>query len=444
MLLLALLYNFVTTIIKLEIGMADLTTLLNMLRNNVPHLRTLKQIAIDRDSICIGNNAVVARCCGEELGGEVKMKCYYRPHRNLAKLYGKSYYPREVGLYTLMGHIDYLDAVITPWVEGQPLDRALHDPDADYLSLSRAFDAMARDTLAQAMAHGDIKPDNIIVRDDSSMQLIDWDAAWRPDIDHIEEWGTVGFRHPLRRSSDFNKHIDDYPIALIATMLAALAAEPEYFAPHLNDDGSMFSPESLLRGKDALLDHAIGLFAERGDVAHYRIAKSLYTQHMMIPRLADYLRYSYVALPKAIPEGCTAEYYEGMWGCHLNGVWIVPPLYDELTVIDDHTCQLRLDEQRISLKMCGKIDFDTDIPADLEHRMRRLEALRASERKLVLPHAMKSTLGGAPRRWSADEDERLVMMYSDNRSVRYIAYMLQRSEAAIRRHLSTLHLPRKK
>ena len=125
-------------------------------------------------------------------------------------------------------------------------------------------------------------------------------------------------------------------------------------------------------------------------------------------------------------------------------MWIVSPLYDELTVIDDHTCQLRLDEQRISLKMCGKIDFDTDIPADLERRMRRLEALRASERKLVLPHAMKSTLGGAPRRWSADEDERLVMMYSDNRSVRYIAYMLQRSEAAIRRRLSTLHLPRKK
>ncbi len=429
--------------------MADLTSLLNMLRNDMPHLRTLKHIAIERESICVGNNAVVVRCYIEELGGVVKLKCYYRPHHNLAKLYGKAYYPREVGLYTLMGHIEYLDAVITPWVEGRALDRALNDTNADYLSLSRAFDAMACNTLAMATAHGDIKPDNIIVCDDSSMLLIDWDAAWRPDIDRIEEWGTMGFRHPLRRNSDFNKHIDDYPIALLSTMLAALATDPQYFVPHLHDDGSMFSPELLLRGGDVLLDHAIGLFAEQGDVVHYRIAKSLYTQHPMIPRLADYLRYSYVVLPDTIPDGCTAECCEGLWGCHLNGTWIIPPLYDELSVIDDHTCQLRIDEQRILLKMRGEIRFDVDIPADLERRMRLLEALRAVERKILLPRqtdkGCKCASGNrAPRRWSAEEDERLVMMYSDNMSLRYIAHMLNRSEAAVRRRLSALHLTRKK
>lgn len=424
--------------------MADITTLLNILRNSVPHMRTLKHISVEHNSVCAGNNAAVARCYSEKLGGVVKLKCYYRSHHNLAKLYGKAYYPREVGLYTLMGHIDYLDAVIAPWVEGEPLDRALRAANADYDSLSRAFDAMAYDTLALTVAHGDIKPDNIIVCDDFSMQLVDWDAAWRSDIERVDEWGTEGFRHPLRRNTDFNKHIDDYPIALLATMLAALAADPEYFVQHLNDDGSMFSPEALLRGEDMLLDHAIGLFAERNDVAHYRIAKSLYTQHLMIPRLADYLRYSYVALPKAIPSGCTAECCEGLWGCHLDGEWIIPPLYDELIVVDDHTCQLQLDEQRISLRMCGEINFNHNIPADLERRMHRFETLRTSERKTKLSCATLSASSGAPRRWSAEDDERLVMMYSDNMSLRYIAHILHRSEAAVRRRLSLLHLPRKK
>ena len=99
--------------------------------------------------------------------------------------------------------------------------------------------------------------------------------------------------------------------------------------------------------------------------------------------------------------------------------------------------------------MRGEIRFDVDIPADLERRMRLLEALRAVERKILLPRqtdkGCKCASGNRiPRHWSAEEDERLVMMYSDNMSLRYIAHMLNRSEAAVRRRLSALHLPRKK
>jgi hypothetical protein len=94
--------------------------------------------------------------------------------------------------------------------------------------------------------------------------------------------------------------------------------------------------------------------------------------------------------------------------------------------------------------MCGEINFNHNIPADLERRMHRFETLRTSERKTKLSCATLSASSGAPRRWSAEDDERLVMMYSDNMSLRYIAHILHRSEAAVRRRLSLLHLPRKK
>lgn len=417
-----------------------------MLRNNQLHLRTLKHLTIDKETICSGNNAVVVQCRIGETQSVMSLKCYYRTHHNLTTIYGTNFYPKEIGIYTLGGTIEYLDAVITQWIFGTPLDKVLRSLDVDHKALSRAFDTMAMQTLQKSSAHGDIKPDNIIVGDDGSMHLVDWDATWQQNISHIEEWGTIGFRHPKRRNTDFNRHIDDYPIALISTTLAALAIDPQHFSPYLNADGSMFDLESLMRGKDELLEHALSLFAEIGDATHYHIAKSLYSQHPMIPRLSDYLKYRDSLLPKSIPDSSSVECVDGLWGCYHNDSWVVAPLFNRLDMASENSCNIELDEHRYTVKLRGKLIFEADIPAELEHRMRRLQALRDKERSMLLPgriqHSHTSTTHNvAARRWSNSDDERLVMMYCDNLSIRCIAYMLNRSETAIRRRISALRLP---
>ena len=107
-----------------------------------------------------------------------------------------------------------------------------------------------------------------------------------------------------------------------------------------------------------------------------------------------------------------------------------------------------LGEDSVELSINGALSFDVDIPIDLELRMRRLEALRAQERAMSHIIRQKGSRGvttkNASLRWSFVDDERLVMMYSDRMSVRTIAYMLCRSEAAVRRRIRALHLPKYK
>ena len=430
--------------------MANLLSILNTLRSDTPILRTINYINIDRDSISIGNNALVARCYINGCDKAMNIKCYHRPHHNLKTIYADNYYPQELGIYTLGGDIEYIDIVITPWIDGTSLDALLNKPDTDYLQLSKSFDAMARNLLEKPIAHGDIKPDNIIVCEDGDMKLVDWDAMWYPNIvTPIEECGTPTYRHPLRHNRDYNKHIDDYPLALISTMLAALASERSYFEPYISEEGGLFDPIAILKGEDMLLNHAIELFAQRGDASHYRIAKTLTMRHYQHPELSEYLSYSYIALPQSIPDGLVVECYKGLWGCHNGDLeWIIPPLYDSISVTKENKCCLMLGEDSVELSINGALSFDVDIPIDLELRMRRLEALRTQER--AMSHIVRqsscrtATNKNASLRWSFVDDERLVMMYSDGMSVRTIAYMLCRSEAAVRRRIRALHLPKYK
>ena len=111
-------------------------------------------------------------------------------------------------------------------------------------------------------------------------------------------------------------------------------------------------------------------------------------------------------------------------------------------------CSLTLGDESIELSFQGKLNFDVDIPLELELRMRGIEALRAKERAmshLIRHHSYRTaTAVNATQRWSDFDDERLVMMYSDRMSIRTIAYMLSRSEAAVRRRIRALHLPKYK
>ncbi|MBQ5647723.1 MAG: WG repeat-containing protein [Alistipes sp.] len=68
------------------------------------------------------------------------------------------------------------------------------------------------------------------------------------------------------------------------------------------------------------------LFAERGDVRHYRIAKLLGSPRPELPQLKSLLEQP---LEQAVqPESLTLEYYNGYWGFTLNGRFVIPPLYD--------------------------------------------------------------------------------------------------------------------
>ena len=269
--------------------MATLFDVLNTLRAGVATFRTLTPQHITPDMIHVGNNAVVCRC--RVAGTECAIKCYPRKHRNLRAIYGDALYENELAVYSLIGRVEYVDVVATPWIEGDTLDRLFGDPKTDYRALSLRFESFALDTLRGERAHGDIKPENIVVLPNGDMRLIDFDSAWLPGFvqSDMEEAGTPTFRHPSRASRRFDKHIDDFSIALIVTMLAALSYRRATFEPYIDADSSLFSPRAVVAGTDEMLNKALSLFERKADARHYAIAHALYNCDGTIPNLIDLL-----------------------------------------------------------------------------------------------------------------------------------------------------------
>ena len=66
--------------------------------------------------------------------------------------------------------------------------------------------------LPSHLAHGDLKPDNIIVTADSNIVLIDYDGMFVPSMQgqYSRDLGTPQFQYKCRTISDFNEYIDDY------------------------------------------------------------------------------------------------------------------------------------------------------------------------------------------------------------------------------------------
>lgn len=314
------------------------------MRQRVLYLRTIDQLWIDQSTISVGSNSVTARCRVMGREGEWLVKCYVRKRANLKAIYQDAYYEQELGIYSIVGTIEYADIVLLPWVEGTPLDTLLGKATTDYAALSREFDSMALRLLESEISHGDVKPENIIVGTDGFMQLIDFDGAWLPTMSSssVDEIGTEGYRHPLRDKNYLHRAIDDYPICVVSLMLATLAADRETFEPLLNSDMTLFNPQLAIKRKDPVLLRAADMFLERGDVVRYRMANDMQAIFVAISNIRDYMRFSHFKTVEAIPLGAEPVKNSYMWGYKFNGEWIVPPLYSYVSDVSPRYSHARL------------------------------------------------------------------------------------------------------
>lgn len=127
-----------------------------------------------------------------------------------------------------------IDVVLYPWVEGSSLDwairKALHDGDTLTIGcLLGEFLRLVGEVEGGEWRHGDLKTENIIIRPNGSMTLVDCDALYAPTLHFGGECGTPNWIHPSRQDA-FNSHIDDYAVALIVVSLAALTVAPTIYS----------------------------------------------------------------------------------------------------------------------------------------------------------------------------------------------------------------------
>jgi serine/threonine protein kinase len=132
------------------------------------------------------------------------------------------------------------------WVDGKTLDKYLRENLGNQYALEMLayrFSQLAQWLLPQPFAHGDLKPDNIIVREDGALVLVDYDGMFVPAMrgQRAREHGSPDFRHPLRNENVFDQCIDDFPVMSILVSLVGISKYPDLLSKYGAPDRLLFS-----------------------------------------------------------------------------------------------------------------------------------------------------------------------------------------------------------
>lgn len=222
---------------------------IKLAEDNFEELKHLRPV-LDEDGkpvMSSGNFAVVFKMKDEQTGKLHAVKCFLKEEESRAEAYrmiAEELEPVNSSYLTPIRYMDkelFVDSNVTnetefpillmDWVEGKTLDKYIRENIDDQYALEMLayqFSRLAMWLLPQPFAHGDLKPDNIIVRDDGSLVLVDYDGMYVPAMkgQKARELGSPDFRHPSRTADEFNEHIDDFPIASILLSLKAIALQP--------------------------------------------------------------------------------------------------------------------------------------------------------------------------------------------------------------------------
>ena len=288
-----------------------------------------------------GNFAVVFRMHDAKANKDVAVKCFLREQEGRAESY--RFIAQELA-YTpspFLTPIRYLDqelfvdsksttdeefpAVVMDWIAGDTLDRYvqahLSDPNALRL-LTFQFSRLASWLLSQPFAHGDLKPDNILVRPDGTLALVDYDGMFVPAMKgtSARELGSPDFRHPLRTPECFNDHIDDFPLVSILLSLKALSLSPSLWQTYGAADRLLFSAADYCDlASCPLLRELPTLFADPELPRLYALFLLAYAEgelnnasinliNLNVPEVVEEVELSTEVTQKEIKEGVKDEY----------------------------------------------------------------------------------------------------------------------------------------
>ncbi len=154
---------------------------------------------------------------------------------------------------------DCFPVLLMDWIEGETMEAyiAAHWRDTYAMSmLCYRFCRMAAWLRSQPFAHGDIKPDNVMVREDGTLALVDYDGMFVPAMKGQKSptIGTKDFSHPLRTVEDFDETIDDFTLASIALSLKAMSLDATLREKYGAADRLLFSVDDYRDlGKSAVL-----------------------------------------------------------------------------------------------------------------------------------------------------------------------------------------------
>ena len=208
-----------------------------------------------------GAFAVVFKMKDEQTGKCYALKCFTEEQEGRAEAYRQIAEELEFVDSSYITSVKYLEkelfvdsnceneefpVLLMDWIEGETMETyiAANYTDTHAMSmLCYRFCKMAAWLRSQSFAHGDIKPDNIMVRPDGTLTLVDYDGMFVPAMKGQKSptVGTKDFSHPLRTIDDFDETIDDFALASIALSLKAISLNPSLLQTYGASDRLLFS-----------------------------------------------------------------------------------------------------------------------------------------------------------------------------------------------------------
>ena len=208
-----------------------------------------------------GAFAVVFKMKDELTGKCYALKCFTEEQEGRAEAYRQIADELEFVDSSYITSVKYLDkeifvdssceedefpVLLMDWIDGETMESYIAENYQDNYAMAMLcyrFCKMAAWLRTQSFSHGDIKPDNIIVRPDGSLSLVDYDGMFVPSMKGCKSptVGTKDFSHPLRTMDDFDETIDDFSLASIALSLKAISMKSTLLDIYGASDRLLFS-----------------------------------------------------------------------------------------------------------------------------------------------------------------------------------------------------------
>lgn len=257
-----------------------------------------------------GNFAVVFKMKDITNGKYYALKCFTREQKGRAEAYrliseelsNHKLTMSETSSNDYLVNIKYIDnelfvnsgnstdveypVLVMDWVEGETLDQLVkrcieNDKKSAHIdeflkNIALKFIEFARWMSLQEIAHGDIKPDNIILNKDYEIVLVDYDGMFVPKMkgQKPRENGSPNYRHPNKSVDVFDTTIDNFSLCVIAFSLAAIAINKDVYNKEFED-------ALVLSEKDFREFNSAKLWNRMSVVLHDKICSSLFSSVLM-------------------------------------------------------------------------------------------------------------------------------------------------------------------
>lgn len=237
--------------------------------DNFKELTNLRPVLGDdgQPVITSGNFAVVFKMQDIETSKFYALKCFIKDQEGREEAYHQiteelknvdspylvsiRYLEKELSVNSMQTVETEFPVLLMDWVEGKTLDLYISDNINDKFALgmlSCSFNRFASWLISMPFAHGDLTPENIIIRNDRSIVIVDYDGMYVPSMSgqKAREIGSPDFRHPERNENDFNGTIDHFSIISILLSLYVIHKEPNYYLKYGAKGRLLFSASDYL------------------------------------------------------------------------------------------------------------------------------------------------------------------------------------------------------